>query len=156
MPVPGSKDEPALNAELCVAAADGDADECRRLLTDGAEPNAKSRRGVAVLALACVSGHAEAARALLEAGADADTVDRKGSTVLSSVCDAGFIDVCSALLEASANVGNAAGPERRTAIHNSSRNTRSIKCLPLLLAECADAEVVNLVDYQGATALGLA
>ena len=146
----------ALNASLCIAAADGDADECQRLLLEGADANAQSKYGLAALALASASGHSQAARRLLEAGAAPDTIDRKGSTVLSSACDAGFVDLCSVLVNASADVGNAAGPERRTALHNSCRNSRSTKCLPLLLPLCTDVAVINLVDYQGATALGLA
>jgi ankyrin repeat protein len=141
---------------LCTAAADGDADECLRLLAEGADPNVPNKFGLAALALACTNDHIACVRVLLNASADPNTMDAKRVPVLSSACDAGRIDVCQILLETSADVTLASGSERRTALHNSSRNGRSTKCLPLLLSACSSSTFVNAQDYQNTTALALA
>lgn len=146
-----------LQSALCQAAADGALDECRRLLSEGADANATSKFGIGALALACAGSHVDCARALLAASADVNMAAGNRSTVLSFACDAGLVDVCQLLLELSADVLLVSGSERRTALHNSSRNRRSTRCAPLILAAAGDApEFVNLSDSLGATALGLA
>ena len=143
---------------LCTAIVEGDIDECRRLLTEGADPNEKSKFRIPVLAIAVTLDQPKCTQALLQAAADPNILDAKATTVLSSACDAGRTECVSALLDASANIGLVSGPERRTALHNSCRNGRSLQCLPLLLAAGSglDAGILDLTDGSGATALGLA
>jgi ankyrin repeat protein len=59
------------------AAARDDAAAIRRLVAEGADPNALDSQGGTALMLACREGHAIAAEALLAAGARADLVDHR-------------------------------------------------------------------------------
>lgn len=64
---------------LMLAARDGQVDEIRRLIAEGADVNATNKSGVTALHCAIFfSENTDAALALLDAGADINAVDKKG------------------------------------------------------------------------------
>ena len=67
---------------LVEAAKKGALEELSRLLTAGADPNARDRHNNAALTFAARDGHLEMARRLLAAGADAGPIDDEGVTPL--------------------------------------------------------------------------
>jgi Ankyrin repeats (many copies) len=70
---------------LCNAATRNDATMIRRLLTAGADPNARGGLDqTAPLDWACWRGRYEAARALVEGGADIHAINRYGSDALGT------------------------------------------------------------------------
>ena len=70
---------------LCNAATRNDATMIRRLLTAGADPNARGGLdGTAPLDWACWRGQYEAARALVEGGSDIHAINRYGSDALGT------------------------------------------------------------------------
>lgn len=73
------------NRRLTEAVVGGSLDEVRRLLAEGADPEATVRDEIPVLVEAVTGGHGDIARALLAAGANPDAVDLAGQgTALSS------------------------------------------------------------------------
>ncbi|HEY1302257.1 MAG TPA: ankyrin repeat domain-containing protein [Vicinamibacterales bacterium] len=74
--------EPDGSTALHWAARLDRADLVQILLRSGAQPNAKTRYGIAPLALAAVNGSTVVVDALLKAGADPNTSDPDGETVL--------------------------------------------------------------------------
>ena len=68
---------------LHYAALDNDTDTVSKLLSEGADPNARDRRGFSPLHFAAQQGAVAAAEALLATGAEVDAVNRYGNTPLS-------------------------------------------------------------------------
>jgi len=75
---------------LVAAAAAGDADEVRRLLRAGADPDEADADRRTAVTHAAYGGHAEAVRVLLEAGADVDRQDATRANPLLSTGETGF------------------------------------------------------------------
>lgn len=67
---------------LLKAAIDGDLPEIKRLLLEGANPNATNRFGETVLMLAAANGDEESVKALLDGGADKNIKSKTGQTAL--------------------------------------------------------------------------
>jgi ankyrin repeat protein len=67
---------------LHYAALENDVALLRRLLAQGADPNARDRQGFTPLHFACQQGAVEAVRALIGAGALVDARDDRGTTPL--------------------------------------------------------------------------
>ena len=65
---------------LMLAAYHGNAEACRILLLNGADPNRKNKDGQPILLGAAYKGFADVARLLLENGADLNATDNKGQT----------------------------------------------------------------------------
>ena len=63
-------------------AAKGDADEVKRLLSDGIDPNSKDYDSRTPLHLACGEGHTETVKVLLAAGADKSLKNNGDATAL--------------------------------------------------------------------------
>jgi|GEM_PF-1508235 len=98
----GTTDEP-----LIEAVKRGDAAATARLLSAGADPNAKSAKDTrrpTVLMLAAVGGHREIASALLAKGADVRAGDDVGTTALLYAAEGGQTAVLQELLDAGADV----------------------------------------------------
>lgn len=149
-------DEP--EPPLHTAAAAGNAEECRRLIADGADvnegsippmPGEKQPFGETPLMLAARNGHIEICRMLLQAGADVNSATLfECKTPLFEAASAGHADICRLLLEAGADV-NACTRTVTTPLMIAAQNGHSDTCR-LLLAAKAD---VRQVDREGDTAL---
>ena len=61
--------------QLCKAAVSGDCTKLRRLLADGADPNARHPGGWSALHVGCINGDKEVCAVLLAAGADPNAPD---------------------------------------------------------------------------------
>jgi ankyrin repeat protein len=80
------------------AAYNNDLDAVKRLLSEGADPNAVNRFGVTPLHEAATVGNAEMLKALLDAGADANAAFGEGETVLMTAARTGDAESVRALL----------------------------------------------------------
>lgn len=93
------------------AAALGDTDDLRRLLADGADPNAVGDQDCTPLHVAAVYGRSDAVELLLESGADPNRLDPHGNGPLWTAmhqacllsCTEGNLTVVRFLLEAGAD-----------------------------------------------------
>ena len=86
------------------AAYNDDLGAVRRLLAEGANPNAVNRFGVTPLHEAATVGNAAMLKALLEAGGDANAAFGEGETVLMTAARTGDADSVRLLLEHGADV----------------------------------------------------
>ena len=79
--------EPALAAEcsLCKAAESGDADEVRRLLDGGANPNQLQKSGYTPLIHAAENGHLESVKILLEKGANPNRMGKMSAEMAAEM-----------------------------------------------------------------------
>lgn len=75
------------------AAADGDAEVVRALLTEGTDVNATAERGQTALILAAIFGRVEIVSLLLRAGADVKLKDSLGLTATEWSVRRGFADI---------------------------------------------------------------
>ncbi|HEY3519102.1 MAG TPA: ankyrin repeat domain-containing protein, partial [Gammaproteobacteria bacterium] len=80
------------------AAYRNDLDAVKRLLSEGADPNAANRFGVTPLHEAATVGNAAMLEALLDAGGDANAAFGEGETVLMTAARAGDVASVKALL----------------------------------------------------------
>lgn len=91
-------------ATLAEAARLGDGEAVRRLLAEGADPEARDARLQATpLAWAAMRGNAEITKRLLEAGADVDLRNGDGGSALHGAAFLGHAEVARVLLDAGAD-----------------------------------------------------
>ena len=143
---------------LHTAAAAGNAEECRRLIAEGADVNApsippmpekKQGYGETPLMLAARNGHIDICRLLLASGAVADeTTLYECATPLCEAAAAGHSEICSLLLHAGAEV-NAYTRTCTTPLMLAALNGHADTCRQLLAAG-ADARAI---DREGDTPL---
>jgi hypothetical protein len=119
------------------AAARDDAAGIRRLVAEGADPNAFDSQGGTALMFACREGHATAAEALLASGARTDLTDRRttGWTALMHAVHKRQRDPARALLD------HGADPNART--------TGGVTAL-IMASAYGDTEMVRLLLDRGA------
>jgi hypothetical protein len=84
--------------ELFEAAIENNVPEVCRLLSVGADVNAKNRFGWTPLHWTCCNGHSQAVQALLEHGADIEAKHNGGGTPLHFACSDGHLPVVNELL----------------------------------------------------------
>ena len=100
----GAGDPAALGESLCIAAADGDLDQVKALLSKGADPLAKDRFGTPALTHASGAGQTEIARLLLGRGAEVNARGFLGITALVQAAANGQADTVRVLLDAGADL----------------------------------------------------
>lgn len=110
-PAPLAARRPELGAKLVAAVRAGRAEEARRLLEEGADPNARDERGFTPLHIACARGDAGIAELLLERGADPNAVGAAGVTPLHVAAYGGHRGVVELLLRwgADPSLGDSSG-----------------------------------------------
>jgi uncharacterized protein len=123
--------------QLHFAAADGDLEMVKRLLQEGAAPNAFDDLGWTPLIHAAKRGHLDVVRCLLAAGAQVDARDaaRAGNTALAEVAAECSLEMAKALVEAGADP-SIAGWMQLTALDRAKKRQRGDgpKVYELLLA----------------------
>ncbi len=139
---------PAGDRRLFMAAEQGNLDDIRKLLEDGAMIDGRDRLGRTALHLALDEGQAEAAKLLLDQGASPITVDKLGNTPLHLAAELGSPNLVGRLIEMGAEV-NAQGNDGWTPLHlAASWNSKTV--IQLLLDNGADRTIKN---EKGLTAL---
>ncbi len=83
--------------QLMNAAAAGNVEQVKKLLDDGANPNAR-RQGVSAFAAAAQNGHVHVVELMLDYGSDVNLKDADNSTPLSWAAFAGKIEVVESLI----------------------------------------------------------
>ncbi|HUV66084.1 MAG TPA: ankyrin repeat domain-containing protein, partial [Sedimentisphaerales bacterium] len=117
------------------AAADGDIELVRSLISNGADVNAKDQRGRAALHRAANTGHVEVVRLLIEHGADVNVGDKLKRTPLEHAAVASRTEVVRLLIQEGANP-NARNQNGSTPLH--------------VAAASADKDTVRLLIDSGA------
>lgn len=97
---------------LADAVEEGDIEECKRLLADGADPGARVEYGRTALHIAVDFDNAEICKALIGAGADIDAQDQWRKSPLMNAAGRGSAALCRLLLDAGANVNARDGEGR--------------------------------------------
>ena len=130
------------------AAADGDLEQVKLHISNGADVNAKDQRGRAALHRAANAGHIEVVRLLIEHGADVNIGDKLKRTPLEHAAVAGRTEVAKLLIERGANP-DARNQDGSTSLHVAAGSTDK-DTVRLLIDEGAD---VTLKDAAGQTPL---
>ena len=73
---------PVFAGSLHNAAKNGDIEQVKKLIAQGADVNAKGRHGLMALTIASEKGHVDVVKALLSKGADVNVKDSSGQTAL--------------------------------------------------------------------------
>jgi ankyrin repeat protein len=113
-----------IDQELIVAIRDSSVPEVRRLVSVGADVNAKNNHGTTPLFWASRDGHVQVVNELLEHGADLEAKDREGDTSLHVACWNDHLPVVKALLSGGANI-LAANNDGLLPIHDAVRLRKS-------------------------------
>jgi ankyrin repeat protein len=95
-----------IDTELVAAAAQGNVEEIKSLLAQGANPDAIAFESWTPLAVAAKSGHREAATVLLMHGAQVDRITPGGNTALFWAVQGNQLGLITLLLEAGARPTN--------------------------------------------------
>jgi ankyrin repeat protein len=116
-----------LNEQLFWAAASGDAEQCARVLEQGAQVKAVNTRGKCALYMASEVGSVETCRVLLARGAD---IERSGADLLPLHAAAynNHVEVCRILLDAGANI-DSVGFNGYTALSGAAANDAFRACV---------------------------
>ncbi|XP_049843612.1 speckle-type POZ protein-like [Schistocerca gregaria] len=109
-------DDDKLAEELIEAAEDGEHNEVRKLIAEGAPLDAKDGSGDSALHCAALEGHAEVVRCLVYAGANVNTRNSGRQTPLHYAAFRGHVEVMWVLLGASARA-DAQDDKQQTPLH---------------------------------------
>ena len=147
----GHNNHEGLNEQLFSALDNRDSDECKRLINQGVDVNAKDRDGLTPLHYAADAGDFDICRLLIEKKANVNaTDDIDGNTPLRYAADAGNFDVCNLLIEHDAEV-NDINRDINILLCVAAANRDHINECRLLIEGCnAD---VNTRDFNGNTPL---
>ncbi|MGL9757805.1 MAG: ankyrin repeat domain-containing protein [Wolbachia sp.] len=144
------REQMELNEQLINAAKEGNIEQIRKLIEDGADVNAINEFRQTPLHKAIELGRRETAELLLEKGADVNAADRCGETPLHVAIRYNRKELVELLLNGGANI-NAVERRRRTPLHVAVRcNCKEL--VELLLEKGAN---VNAVDNKGMTPLSI-
>jgi ankyrin repeat protein len=94
----------SIDQELIDAALENNLPEVSRILSVGADVNAKDNNGDTLLIVACCMGHSQVVIELLIHGAEAEAQDNHGWAPLHYACCNGHLPVVKALLGRAANI----------------------------------------------------
>ncbi len=137
-------------AELHDAAKKGDVKRVRKLLEEGANPNARDENDNTPLHWAAPWGHVDVVKLLLEHGADPNIKNKYGNTPLHLAALYGHVDVVRLLLERGADP-DARNDYGKTPLHEAA-DRGHLEVVRLLLQHGADPNV----GVGGATPLSFA
>ncbi|CAE7033418.1 B''BETA [Symbiodinium sp. KB8] len=137
-------------APLHVAAAGGQIEAVRLLVSSGANVNLASGEGTALL-LACTFGHVEVVEILLAAGASTDQTSKQRRSPLHMASFAGHADIVASLIDAG-DCSNKIDQQGNTPLHLACLGGR-LEVVRLLAAKTSD---INRAANDGETPLSLA
>jgi uncharacterized protein len=101
-----SQNPSPLDRELIAAAERGDAASARKLISQGANVNAKDEKQDSAFLIASANGHTEVVRLTLGAGADLKSTNRYGGTGLIPACHHGHLETVKLLLTTKIDVNH--------------------------------------------------
>lgn len=128
-----------LNDELLDAVFLRDAEEVRKLLAQGANPDAFNEDRCTPLMMATVEGDTEIARSLLEAGADPNLVDGDGWTALDVAVYRRTLDLVCLLLQYGATTTDESDTGSKVLVRAMFRGQRDAQEVLRLLPGSGDA-----------------
>ncbi len=139
-----------MNTTLLEAVLAGDITALQRILSDGAEVNARDAEGVTLLMHAAHAGNLAMVKVLLESGADVNTRNAQGwSPLTKAVYNAeqkrGFADIVQVLIGAGANIEAAIGYAVRPLMLAAGYGETAV--VELLLQAGADVQARNEGGY---------
>ena len=137
--------------KLYKAAERGNIDECRNLLSRGANINCTDNGGASPLMIAAEKGHLPTCVLLTESGADVHLANKYGNTSLSWASWTGSYDVVNHLIKQQANINNI-NNDGVSPLMGAAANGHLPVCV-LLTDFGAD---IDLTNHQGESALSLA
>lgn len=121
---------------LMAAAKSGNADDIGRLLSAGADANAKDESGNTLLVIAAKNGHKALAERLIAKGADINAKGRNGRTPLDYAALNGYKEIAELLIAKGADV-NARSNDGSTPLHGAAAKGH-MDVAELLVAKRAD------------------
>ena len=133
---------------LCTAAASGDTEEVRQLLSRGVSVNVLDKEGFNALYYACGGGHLEIVKLLIHHGADLIDEDGRDKPLVVAA-KAGHLSIVKQLLQKGAMIDQVEGQSGKTALHVATQEGH--EDVVELLLNCGAA--VNRTDRLGNTAL---
>lgn len=143
---------PAVNAQLLVAARQSDMAQLERMLAQGAAPNSRNRLGKTALLIAVEKGNLRMATRLLEAGSDVNLASLERVTPLMAACYMGHADLVRALLDAGARTDLVDQMNKGAVVYAAAQGQTA--ALEALLNVTGSAAVdLNLAHEHGLTAL---
>ena len=92
-----------LNKQLRQAAKQGNLHEVKSLIADGADIEARSKKGYTVLHVAVIKGKTQIVEYLIAKGANVNNVSNRGSTPLMSAAHRSYTEILQMLLTAGAD-----------------------------------------------------
>ena len=139
--------EPNREAELLVAAKNGESGRVLELIREGVDPNSTMEDGRSALLLASGGGHIETVKALLDAGAWVDPQERVlGMTPLLYAAWRGHTEVVMLLIRKGAEV-NAKNAEGFTPLHYAAGEGH-LRIVEVLVAEGAEIDAPEDALHQ--------
>jgi len=130
------------------AAADGDIEKVKSLISKGEDVNAKDEQGLTPLHQAVSYGHRDVAELLIANDADVNAKNERRITPLHKAAGAGFKDIAELLIDNGADV-NAKDVLQFTPLHSAAMKGDN-KTIELLLSKGAD---INAKNKRGKTPL---
>jgi ankyrin repeat protein len=99
-----AKDTATLDAQLIKAVLRGDLDRAKTCIAEGADINARDKRGWSVLMLAAKLGNSELVKLLLEKGVEVNAKDKSGWTAVALAASSGHKRIVRMLKDVGAEV----------------------------------------------------
>jgi ankyrin repeat protein len=135
------------------AAKEGDLDQAKQLLDQGAAPGEPDQTGEPPLLIAALNGHADVVALLLDRGANIDVRNKGGLTALHAAAYGGHLDVVELLVERGADVNESKNLYHMSPLHAAAEEGHK-EVAELLVAKGADIEAKERNGYTPLTQAG--
>ena len=134
--------------KLRMVSKNGNLEEAKMLIEQGANINEKSKNGWTALMYACKNGHLEVTKMLLEQGANINEKSKRGWSALMFSCFNGHLEISKMLLEQGANINDK--EENGNTVLMVTCQERHLKIVKMLIEQGAN---INEKSKEGWTAL---
>ncbi len=136
---------PEKNQSLREAALEGNSNEVKRLVLEGANINATDEEGRDALMLAAYNGHTNILSVLLDHGADVQRIDSSGRTALMYASTGPFPEAVKLLLDQGAKPNLADKEEHFTALMYAA-SEGNLEVVKILVENGADPSLTDIDD----------